>query len=381
MEANSITKFRVQYNPPFRTHISPPLVGGVGRGMLLLRWIKTRITLLLIISICFLIPTDGHARETDSLVEAEGVAPISEDMGLTRDIALLRAKQAALEHVGIGLKRETIVDMGFLLDDIVKIQTFGLVKAYEIISGGREGNQYRVKIKAWVVPKEEEKPVMKSLFAHRSFEVQAKGEGSQLIKKGLLPRLTKAGYFIFDPGFSKWDCDYNITIESKIQFSQKNYEIESYYSDCQIRLVRRSNGELLILETEPEDNRIYGLNINQAMGSKGPNSFFKKIAEPMANEFMQHLNAKAGVKEHDIDIVITSLPDHRTFREGFCRMLRYLRLGIKDVFRETYDNGTGRVTVRYAEKTDYLAAMIGFRSQYKVEKTTWDRINVIYHDG
>jgi hypothetical protein len=45
------------------------------------------------------------------------------------------------------------------------------------------------------------------------------------------------------------------------------------------------------------------------------------------------------------------------------------------------DGGTGMVTVRYAEKTDYLAAMIGFRSQYRVEQVTWDKIKVVYQGG
>lgn len=342
--------------------------------------IKIRIGFF-ILTMCLLLPTVGYAEETSGFVVAEGMAPIINDIGLTRDIAILRAKQAAIEQVGIGLKRETFVDMGLLLDDILKIQTFALVKAYEVISEGREGDQYRVRIRAWVVPKKEEKTVMENLFAHRSIVVQADGEGSKALKKELLARLTRGGYFVLDPSFPKWDPDYKIRVESAIEFSQRNYGIESYHADCEIRLISRSNRKLLILEAEPEDNRIYGLNKSQALRSKGPNGFPRKIAEPMVMEFMNRLDARAHVREHDVDIVIRNIPDHRIFREKFCRMLRALRLGVKDVFNERYDDSTGWVTVRYSEKTDYLAAMIGFRSQYKIENTTWDRINVTYQGG
>ncbi len=341
---------------------------------------KTAISLI-ILAIHLLSPTVGYSQETDRFVLAEGTAPIRGDMGQSRDIAILRAKQAAIEQVGIGLRSETIVDMGMLLDDIIKVQTFALVKAYEVIKEKQRGNEYWVQIKAWVVPKEKERPVMENLFAHRSIIVQAKGEGSRVIEKELLARLTRGTYFVLDPGFRKWDPDYKIMIESGIEFSQRNHGIESYYADCEIRLIKRSNGKLVVQEVEPEDNRIYGLNRNQALSSKGPNGFSGKIAEPMVSEFMKRLDATSHVKEHDVDIVVKGISNHRTFRDEFCKMLRGLRLGVKGVFNERYDGGTGKVTVRYAEKTDYLAAMIGFRSQYRVEEASWDKIKVVYQGG
>ena len=332
-------------------------------------------------AICLFLVTSGHAQESDGLVIAEGIAPISSDMGLTRDIAILRAKQAAIEQVGIGLKSETIVDMGFVLDDIIKVQTFALIKAYEVINEEPRSGNYWVQIRAWVVPKEEEKPVMENLFAHRSIMVHANGEGSQTIEKKLLARLTNNTYFVLDSSFTKWDPHFNIIIKSEVEFSQKNNQLESYYADCEIKLVKQSTRKLLLSIQEPEDNRIYGLNKRQAITGHGRNGFSQKIAELMVKEFMQRLDVIAHVREHDVNVVITGIPNYTVFREKFCRMLRALRLGVKKVFNENYDGGTGRVTVSYAEKTDYLAAMIGFRSQYRVERATWDEIRVVHQGG
>jgi hypothetical protein len=43
-----------------------------------------------------------------------------------------------------------------------------------------------------------------------------------------------------------------------------------------------------------------------------------------------------------------------------------------------YNGNTGRVTINFGEKTDYLAALIGFRSQYTIKRATWDKIDVVY---
>jgi len=325
-------------------------------------------------------PIVGNTGEISKYVEAEGMAPISTDIGLSRDIAILRAKQTAIEQAGVGLKSETIVNMGFLLDDIVKIQTFALVKSYEVVSENREENLYKVKIRAKIISKKKETAVMQNLFAHRSILVKATGKGSGLLKKKLLAQLTKGGYFMLDPGLSKWNSDYKILIASGIEASQKTEGIVSYYVESEIRLVKRVNGKVLILETEPQDNIVFGLNKSQALRSSGPNAFPSKIVEPMVKEFMRRIKVSVYVKEHDVDIIVKNIPNHRIFREDFCKMLRTLRLGVQNLSNEHYDRGTGRVTVHYTEKTDYLAAMIGFRNRYKVEKAARNQIQVVFQE-
>lgn len=328
------------------------------------------IFLLLGISLCLCV--NGEAGE---FVVAEGVAPLGKDLGLTRDIAILRAKQNAIEQLGVGIDSQTIVDMGQTLDDMIKVQTFALVKAYEVLSEGSEGDQYKVKINAWVVPKEKEREILENLFAHRSMVVQATGKGSNKIQGEILRCLTKGFYFVVDPKISRWAPDYNLAINSTVEFSQETYGIRSYHADCEIRLVQRSNGRILI--SEPMSGMIFGLNETQAINGLRPDQFSKKIVWPLVASFMEGLNRVAHVREHDVVVVIHGLPSHERFQE-FCKLIRALRLGIRRVFNERYDAGIGEVTVNYAEKTDYLAAMIGFRLQYRINQATWDRIEVLY---
>ena len=76
--------------------------------------------------------------------------------------------------------------------------------------------------------------------------------------------------------------------------------------------------------------------------------------------------------------IVSGITDHNMFRDGFVKMIKSIRLGILEVFNERFESDLGRVSVLYAEKTEYLAAMIGFRSQYKVSSVAWDRIEVEY---
>jgi len=314
---------------------------------------------------------------TDLFVIGEGAAPIDGDINISRDIAILRAKQECIEKVGVGLSRETITDMGFLLDDMIKIQTFGLVKEFEIIHEKTLGNEYRVKIRSHVVSKEQEKRQMQNLFAHRTITVQGEGEGHEYIEKRLMEQLTKGGYFVFDPNSPDWLSDYLVKIRTQIELSQDKV-IKTYSASCEIKMVKRANNQISIIKSGPEDNIIFGKTKNRALRSSRSDGFRKKICEPLVGSFTEALNKKARVKEHDVNIVVQNIPDHKLFRNDFMRMLRSLRLGIKTVSNEAFSENIGQATVSYAEKTDYLAAMIGFRSHYKIKAVKWDRIEVEY---
>lgn len=334
--------------------------------------LRSKITKLFLLVLCFCLCVSA---KTLQFIEAEGMAPVSDDLGLTRDIAILRAKQNAIEQLEIGISSQSIVEMGKLLDDIIKVQTFALIKNYKVLSERVEGNQYKVRIRACIIPKEKQRQALSNLFAHRSMTIQAIGKGSDKVKRELLKHLTKEFYFVIDPEFSKWIPDYNIIINSTIKFSHEIYDIRSYYADSEIKLVQRSNGKILI--TESANGIIFGLNETQAINGLRPDQFPQKIVLPLVKNFMKSFREIMYTKEHNIQITIYNLPNYNAFRE-FCKFIKSLRLGIKAVFDESYHDKTGSLIVRYNEKTDYLAAMVNFRTQYKINSITRDKIEIVY---
>ncbi|MBN2298794.1 MAG: flagellar assembly protein T N-terminal domain-containing protein [Deltaproteobacteria bacterium] len=333
---------------------------------------------IFIILLCLAFPLSGHAS---TLVEANGMAPIEADISLSRDIAILRAKQAAIEQAGVGLTCDTITNMGLLLDNVIKVQTFALVKNYEVISEVHEDNYIKVKIRAWVVEKKNETKEMENVFSHCSVLIGANGYGSDMIQKELVKQMTAKGYFVLDSTFKGWNPEYRLTIDTSMDLSEKNNGIESYFVECSLKFMQRQTGKILIAENEPENNRIFGFNRTKALKSRGPNGFPRKIVQPVSIGFMKKLDEMAKVKEHNVEIAVSGFSDYQTFRQDFVQMVQNYCLGVKAVSNERYEGGIGLISVRYSEKTDYLAAMIGFRSQYRVEQVTDNKIKAVYMAG
>ncbi|MBI4656054.1 MAG: flagellar assembly protein T N-terminal domain-containing protein [Elusimicrobia bacterium] len=97
----------------------------------------------------------GPAHDTET-VEAEGTAPIvSGDIEGAKKTALHEAMRSALGLVvGIYVSGDALVSKAILIDENITSQTEGYIEKYEILKESREGDFYKVKIKA-VVRKED----------------------------------------------------------------------------------------------------------------------------------------------------------------------------------------------------------------------------------
>jgi len=86
------------------------------------------------------------------VVEAEGTAPYNaSDIPGSRAAALAAAQRAAVELVvGVYVNAKTRVDKAVAIEQNILAQTSGYVKRYEILKEGREGEWYKVRIRALV---------------------------------------------------------------------------------------------------------------------------------------------------------------------------------------------------------------------------------------
>ena len=85
-------------------------------------------------------------------VIAEGVAPYSGDLASARQSALAAAQRSAVEQVaGVFVTGQTQVQDAVALKQKILAATQGYIKRYKIISQAKEGDYYRVKIKAQVL--------------------------------------------------------------------------------------------------------------------------------------------------------------------------------------------------------------------------------------
>ena len=86
------------------------------------------------------------------VVVAEGMAPFNgDDLPATKAVALAAAQKAAVELVvGVYVNAKTRVEKAVAIEQKILTQTEGYVKRYEILSEGRDGAWYKMKIRALV---------------------------------------------------------------------------------------------------------------------------------------------------------------------------------------------------------------------------------------
>src|SRR5579864_3810002 len=86
------------------------------------------------------------------VVEAEGTAPYrADDLPGTKAAALAAAQRSAVELVvGVYVSARTKVDKAVAIEQYILTKADGYVKRYEILSEGRSGDWYKVRIRALV---------------------------------------------------------------------------------------------------------------------------------------------------------------------------------------------------------------------------------------
>src|SRR5260221_691724 len=90
------------------------------------------------------------------VVEAEGLVPYNSlDLPATKAAALAAAQRSAVELVvGVYVSAKTRVDKAVAIEQNILSRTSGYIKRYEILSEGRSGDWYKMRIRALVSTKE-----------------------------------------------------------------------------------------------------------------------------------------------------------------------------------------------------------------------------------
>ncbi len=95
------------------------------------------------------------AEKSDEIVEAEGMAPYkADDLPGTKAASLAAAQRAAVELVvGVYVSAKTRVDKAVAIEQKILTRTGGYVKKYDILKEGRDGDWYKMRIRALVSTK------------------------------------------------------------------------------------------------------------------------------------------------------------------------------------------------------------------------------------
>jgi hypothetical protein len=88
----------------------------------------------------------------DEIVDVDGMAPYNaQDVPGSRSAALAAAQRSAVELVvGVYVSAKTLVDKAVAIESNILTNTQGYVKKYQILSEGKSGDYYKVRIRALV---------------------------------------------------------------------------------------------------------------------------------------------------------------------------------------------------------------------------------------
>jgi len=140
------------------------------------------------------------------VVEASGESIIfNNDVEQAKNEAILRAKWTAAENVlGVKVKAQSVVSNFALVDEVIQKSVSGYVESYKVLSEGRDGEVYKVKIAAKVVKEDAEKAL--SSIARVSsvavllpaFLLDGNVEETNVLSESLIGRLVEQGYNVVD---------------------------------------------------------------------------------------------------------------------------------------------------------------------------------------
>jgi|GEM_PF-4096147 len=339
-------------------------------------WTQRTYRVILIFFVC--LPVLPAVAQT--VVEAEGTARIEPDINISRDLAVLRAKQQALEILGIGISSKNIATQGKMLDEMIMVQTSGFVERYEILEESRKNGYYSIRLRAWVKKGKALEDAYRSVFRERILSLSSNGEGSKNIERLLRRSLVGHFYYVLASDFQEIKPDYQILINSSVNVHSDFGGFKSFYAEASISMVQVAVGRQVIYVAPDEPIIVYGTDLDHAVNGRTVNQYSRKLAAPLMDCFWKELSSLEHKGSRVVRITISELPGVEAFR-AFRDYVRNICLGMEGLYGESYSDGEAALQVGYREKSLYLATIIGYRSEYRVIEHDWEHVKIVYVGG
>ncbi len=243
------------------------------------------------------------AYETE-VVEAEGMAPVMEgNAEAAKKAALGEAMKSALGLVvGVYVSQEAMVSKSVLIDENITSQSEGYIEKYETLKEWRDGEFYKVRIRAHV-RKEDLSAKLRTLESEPQklgnpvigFDIKEAADGkSQQTDYAALElrnRFTEAGFMTGE----KDKADILITGEAQTAFNTREGlgGFVSYRAGLSVSAVKQGSGETLASVQESAG----GIDLNEAAAARASiiNSA-KKAADQLKDKVLKALRERSMVR-------------------------------------------------------------------------------------
>jgi len=353
--------------------------------------------------------------DNQSRVEvAEGFANIyNKDVNQARDMAIDAARLRVVRTLGVAVDQKSIYSMGLKIADWNQIITGGYIVDDKVVEESQKDGGYWVKLEAWIKCGPSKDEVTRQLLDNHKLLVLTDGPGSELVESELTPLLTAAGYrylnadmikanlsketwgqlincglYDLDPEAYKFMADLVVYIRSNVKLTQKDANFKWHDGHADIRLFQISGDDRGVPEIYPprkSSSKLVTLSIEKnsvqsllSPANEHKNGFKKKIAQPLAHDFMEQLkNSKTlGTRGVAIDLILKNVPSDGAYHK-FLDRLKSQRGVESGSLREISKNqGTYKVNIRYRLKSIYLAHLLTADKRLKLNGYSWNTIDL-----
>ena len=243
------------------------------------------------------------AFETE-VVEAEGLAPVMDgNTEGARKTALGEAMKSALGLVvGVYVSQEALVSKSVLIDESITSQSEGYIEKYETLKEWRDGDFYKVRIRAHV-RKEDLSAKLRSLESEPQklgnpvigFDIREAADGkaqqTDYAALELRNRFSEAGFITGE----KDKADILITGEAQTAFNTREGlgGFVSYRAGLSIAAVKQGSGETLASMQEAAG----GIDLNEVAAARASIiNAAKKAADPLKEKVLKSLRERSIVR-------------------------------------------------------------------------------------
>lgn len=296
------------------------------------------------------------------VVEAEGMAPNrADDLPGTKAAALAAAQRSAVELVvGVYVNAKTRVEKAALVEQSILTKTAGYVKRYEILSEGRSGEWYKMRIRALVSTKD----LHEDLDSAGLLRAQALGypRVTVLLQEFVLEKQIREGYAaraltqaLLDQGFKVIELPRSINREEDpleiarnlsrnstdilvagfaraqpMDFDKKMGGMASYRASVTFRVISAGSGEVIQTVSQTAS----GLEGTPEIAAQ---KALEKAAE-MTSKDLARLPEEMS-KRAQVDVTITGLTSFEALSQ-YQKALSGMQ-GVKDHYLRSYNQSTG----------------------------------------
>jgi hypothetical protein len=352
-------------------------------------------SVLLIASFLFIGGGNAIGQEQVESVEVEGVATILQgNTDIARDKAIADAQRKAVEQaVGVLMSSESIVENYELLSDRILTQSAGYIKTYQILEEKKDGEAYRVRIKADIgmgalendvaaiqhLIRQKGNPRIMFLVDEEITGLKTAGISSGNVSQAetsLLQAFLDAGFEVVDSAMiaqnikrdqalkaiegdsataaalgQQYGADVIITAKAAASSGGKilNSDMKSYQAVINAKVVRADTGTVICTGTEQAkqahiDDLAGGLAAIEKASAELAKTLIPKILEQWRKDVQVATT---------IQIVLSNISFVQLKR--FKEILKAEIRGVKEVYQRSFQAGTAKLDVEIQTTTEMLA--------------------------